>query len=104
MEPVEAFVSELCGRPVELSAGGARTRIGRVEDIAVDAAEAYPPVVGVYVKSRGKLRYAPASDIASMDGRLTVLTAAPRDPADSPASFAVVYSAPRNLAASHRKM
>lgn len=83
MEPVEAFVSELCGRPVELSAGGSRTRIGRVEDIAVDAAEAYPPVVGIYVKTRGKLRYTPASEIAKMNGRTTVITAQPKDPADS---------------------
>jgi len=82
VEPVEAFVSELCGRPVELSAGGGRTRIGNVDDIAVDAAEAYPPVVGVYVKSNGKRLYAPAADIASMGTRGTVLTAAPKDLAD----------------------
>lgn len=86
MEPVEAFVSELCGRPVELSAGGIRTRIGKVDDIAVDAAEAYPPVVGVYVRSHGKVRYAPASDIISIEPAATVVAMAPKDPADAPVS------------------
>jgi magnesium transporter len=86
VEPVEAFVSELCGRPVELSAGGMRTRIGKVEDIAVDASEAYPPVVGIYVRTQGNVRYAPACDIVSMDPKSTVIAMAPRDPADSPIS------------------
>lgn len=86
MQSVEAFVSELCGRPVELSNEGSRTRIGKVEDIAVDASEAYPPVVGVYVKVRGKLRYAPAASIVSITDRVTVITADPLDPASAPIS------------------
>ena len=86
MEPIEAFVSELCGRPVEVAANGERTRIGTVDDIAVDAAESYPPVVGVYVKSRGKRAYAPVSSIATIDTRATVLSAEPLDPGSAPIS------------------
>ena len=84
MEPVEAFVSELCGRPVELARDGGRQRIGSVEDIAVDAAEAYPPVVGVYVRTGRRLRYAPASTVVRMSDRGTSLSAEPLDPATAP--------------------
>lgn len=82
MEAREAFVSELCGRPVELDT----KRIGRLEDIAVDASEPYPPVVGVYVKMNGKLRYAPADSIASLTDRKTVLTALPVEPLEAAVS------------------
>src|ERR1700730_3012136 len=83
VDSAEAFVSELCGRPVELLDNGARTRIGKLDDIAVDAAESYPPVVGVYVRVRGKLRYAPVASIASISDRGAVLTSAPLDPAQA---------------------
>ncbi len=86
MEPVEAFVSELCGRPVELVRDGARARIGTVEDIAVDAAEPYPPVVGLYVRSRGKLKYAPASTVVRMNDRGTAINAEPLETAAAPIS------------------
>jgi CBS domain-containing protein/sporulation protein YlmC with PRC-barrel domain len=82
VEAREAFVSELCGKPVELASIG----IGKLQDIAVDASEPYPPVVGVYVKVKGELRYAPAASIASLTDRKTVLTAPPLGPLEAPVS------------------
>lgn len=86
MDVVEFFVSEVVGRPVELSTNGAKSHIGKIEDIAVDASEAYPPVVGLYVRTHGKLRYAPAASVLSIADRGAVLTSAPLDPADAPIS------------------
>ena len=86
MESTEAFVSELVGRPVEVAGDGASARIGKVEDIAVDAAESYPAVVGVYVKARGRLQYAPAQAIVSITDRATVLSAMPVAVDDAPIS------------------
>jgi magnesium transporter len=86
VEAVEAFVSELCGRPVDLVADGSRRRIGKLDDIAVDAAEAYPPLVGLYVKAHGGLLYAPAATVLSIGENGVTLSAPPLDPAGAPIS------------------
>ena len=79
MEARDAFVSELVGRPVELSS----LPIGKLEDIAVDASEPYPPVVGVYIKAHGKVAYAPAAAIRSITDHGVTITAAPVPPAEA---------------------
>lgn len=73
MESRESYVSELSGRPVEL----AGQRVGKIDDIAVDAADQYPRVVGIYVKVGGDMQYAPVSSILSLDQRGATLAAPP---------------------------
>jgi magnesium transporter len=90
MEAREAFVSELCGTPVYLAGdfsgdlqGAGPRRIGKLEDIAVDVAEPYPRVVGLYVRVRGKLCYSSIGFVESITVNGPVLTAPPVDPASA---------------------
>ncbi len=88
MELREAFVSELCGRPVELLTGTKRSRIGRVDDIAVAGSESFPPVVGMYVKGTdGVVRYAPFSSIVSITDYAVTLGAPPLEGSSAPVAI-----------------
>jgi CBS domain-containing protein len=81
----EAFASELCGRPVELLTGTVRSRIGRVDDIAVAGSESFPPVVGLYVKGFDNVvRYAPFSSIVSITDYEVTVNAAPLEGSSAP--------------------
>ena len=79
LQLVEAFVSQMLGRPVMLASNGASRRIGKVEDLAIaSAAESFPAVTGVYIKSSdGGLRYAPFGTVRAMTEREVVLGAEP---------------------------
>lgn len=88
MELHEAFASELSGRPVEILTGTQRSRIGRVDDIAVAGSERFPPVVGLYVKgSDGIVRYAPFSTIVSITDHEVTLNAPPLEGANAPVAI-----------------
>jgi magnesium transporter len=73
MDLHEAFVSDICGRPVEYHG----RRIGKVEDIAVDSGETFPRVIGIYVKAGGKPRYADFGSIKSIGSGPVALSSAP---------------------------
>jgi CBS domain-containing protein len=84
----EAFASELSGRPVELLTGTRRSRIGRVDDIAVAGSESFPPVVGLYVKGNdGVVRYAPFSSIVSITDYEVTLGAPPLEGSSAPVAI-----------------
>jgi len=84
----EAFASELSGRTVELLTGTQRSRIGRVDDIAVAGSERFPPVVGLYVKGNdGIVRYAPFSTIVSITDREVTLNAPPLEGSNAPVAI-----------------
>jgi magnesium transporter len=84
----EAFASELYGRPVELLTGTQRSRIGRVDDIAVAGSESFPPVVGLYVKGTdGIVRYAPFSTIVAITDREVTVNAAPLEGSNAPVAI-----------------
>jgi magnesium transporter len=88
MELHEAFASELCGRPVELLTGTQRSRIGKVEDIAVAGSESYPPVVGLYVKGTdGVVRYSPFSSILSITDHDVTVGAPPLEGTNAPVAI-----------------
>ena len=88
MELREAFASELYGRPVELLTGTQRSRIGRVDDIAVAGSESFPPVVGLYVRGTdGVVRYAPFSSILSITDRDVTLAAPPLEGQSAPVAI-----------------
>ena len=88
MELREAFASELCGRPVELLTGTQRSRIGRVEDIAVAGSESYPPVVGLYVKGAdGVVRYSPFSSVLSITDHAVTVGAPPLEGTNAPVAI-----------------
>ncbi|MDQ2817051.1 MAG: CBS domain-containing protein [Candidatus Eremiobacteraeota bacterium] len=80
MELAEAYVSELCGRPVELRSQSRRIRIGKVEDVAVAGGteETFPAVSGIYVRERDNIvRYAPYSTVEAISDFAVVLNVAP---------------------------
>jgi magnesium transporter len=80
MQLREEFASQLCGRPVELLTGTQRSRIGKIDDIAVAGGERYPPVIGFYVKGNdGVLRYAPFATVADVTPYAVTLNAPPRE-------------------------
>ena len=88
MELKEAFASELCGRQVELLTGTQRSRIGRIDDIAVAGSESFPPVVGFYVKGAdGVVRYAPFSTIVSITDHAVTLGAPPIEGTSAPVAI-----------------
>jgi len=79
LELVEAFVSQMLGRPVMLASNGSSRRIGKVEDLAIGAgADSFPAVTGVYVKGGdGALRYAPFGTVRAVTEREVVLGVEP---------------------------
>jgi CBS domain-containing protein len=83
----DAFVSELCGKPVVLASDPARKTIGKVADIAVNAsAPSFPPVTGLYVRGNDRvLRYAPYPTVADISQDAVRLSAAPLDASAAPA-------------------
>jgi magnesium transporter len=84
----EAFASELYGREVDLLTGTQRSRIGKVEDIAVAGSESFPPVVGLYVKGNdGIVRYAPFQTIVSLSERDVTLGAPPLEGSAAPVAM-----------------
>lgn len=88
MELREAFASELCGRSVELLTGTQRSRIGRIDDIAVAGSESFPPVVGLYVKGNdGIVRYAPFSSILSITDHAVTVGAPPIEGSAAPVAI-----------------
>ena len=88
MELQEAFASELCGRQVELLTGTQRSRIGRVEDIAVAGAESFPPVVGLYVRGADSVvRYAPFSTVLSITDQAVTVGAPPLEGTSAPVAI-----------------
>lgn len=88
MELQAAFASELCGRTVELQTGTQRSRIGKVEDIAVAGSESFPPVVGLYVRGTdGVVRYAPFSSILAITEHEVTLSAPPLEGAAAPVAI-----------------
>ncbi|HXW51815.1 MAG TPA: CBS domain-containing protein [Candidatus Acidoferrales bacterium] len=88
MELQEAFASELYGRPVQLLTGTQRSRIGKVNDIAVAASESFPPVVGLYIKGTdGVIRYAPFQTVISIDDRDVTLGAPPLEGSAAPVAI-----------------
>lgn len=88
MELHEAFASELFGEHVELLTGTQRSRIGKVQDIAVAGSERFPPVVGLYVKGTdGVVRYAPFSSVVSMTPREITLGERPLEGSSAPVAI-----------------
>jgi magnesium transporter len=80
LELHEAYVSELCGRPVKLWTEGSSMPIGKVHDLVVDGREEFPPVTGLYVKCRdGNMRYAPFSSVRALTDKEVILNSPPRD-------------------------
>ncbi len=88
MELREAFASELCGRPVELLTGTQRSRIGKVEDIAVAGSESFPPVVGLYVRGTDAIiRYAPFPSILGITEHEVTLSSSPIEGTAAPVAI-----------------
>lgn len=80
MQLTEAFVSELVGLPVELWTGTSQTRIGKIEDIVVSSAEAFPPVVGFQIRATdGKHKYASMDYVIAVTLKQLILERQPID-------------------------
>ncbi len=77
-----------CGRPVELLTGTQRSRVGRVDDIAVAGSESFPPVVGLYVRGNdGIVRYAPFASIISITDHAVTVAAPPVEGSAAPVAI-----------------
>jgi magnesium transporter len=81
MDLREEYVSELCGRTVNLVSGGHSRKLGRLEDLSIAGSdEAFPAVAGLFVRcTDGKLRYAPFNTVTSIGPRDVTLGAEPTD-------------------------
>lgn len=88
MELRDAYVSDLIGRVVELQTGTQRSRIGKIEDIAVAGSESFPPVVGFYIRGQdGVVRYAPYTSIVGIGEHAVTLGAPPLEGTAAPVAI-----------------